>query len=57
VDYQKLTKRDLLVIAKARGLAVKSRDTKQRLVDLLEEQDDENFVDSEVDDEEVDYEE
>jgi len=56
VDYRKLTKRDLLVIAKARSLAVKSRDTKQRLVDLLEEQDAENFVDSEVDDEEVDYE-
>jgi len=36
---------------------VKSRDTKQRLVDLLKEQDAENFVDSEVDDEEVDYEE
>jgi len=57
VDYRKLTKRGLLVIAKARGLAVKSRDTKQRIVDLLEEQDAENFVDSEVDDEEVDYEE
>jgi len=28
VDYRKLTKRDLLVIAKACGLAVKSRDTK-----------------------------
>ena len=28
IDYQKLTKRGLLVIAKARGLAVKSRDTK-----------------------------
>jgi len=28
VDYRKLIKRDLLVIAKARGLAVKSRDTK-----------------------------
>jgi len=36
---------------------VKSRDIKQQLVDLLEEQDAENFVDSEVDDEEVDYEE
>jgi len=35
---------------------VKSRDIKQRLVDLLEEQDAENFVDLEVDDEEVDYE-
>jgi len=57
VDYWKLTKRDLLVIAKARGLAVKSRDIKQRLMDLLKEQDAENFVDSEVDDEEVDYEE
>jgi len=28
VDYQKLIKRNLLVIAKARSLAVKSRDTK-----------------------------
>ena len=36
---------------------MKSRDIKQQLVDLLEEQDAENFVDSEVDDEEVDYEE
>jgi len=35
---------------------VKSRDTKQQLVDLLKEQDTENFIDSEVDDEEVDYE-
>jgi len=46
----------LLVIAKTRGLAVKSRDTKQRLVDFLEK-DAENFVDSDLDDEEVDYEE
>jgi len=46
-----------LVIAKARGLAVKSRDTKQQIVDLLEEQDAKNFMDSEVNDEKVDYEE
>ena len=57
MDYQKLTKRNLLVIAKARSLAVKSRDTKQRIIDLLKEQDAKNFVDSEVDDKEVDYEE
>jgi len=35
---------------------VKSKDIKQRLVDLLKEQDAENFIDLKVNDEEVDYE-